>query len=116
MSTYQAPHVRKWHGVPVAPSTRLGRWAVGLAVVSGVGWLIGLPAAVAAPTEGVWWPWGVWLIVGLVPGLTCAIAASIVAFLAIVRRGERALMVYLGYVPVACVVISSLLHSLFVSD
>jgi hypothetical protein len=27
-------------------------------------------------------------------------AASIVAFLAMVRRGERALSVYLGYVPV----------------
>jgi hypothetical protein len=32
------------------------------------------------------------------------------------RRGERALMVYAGYVPVACIVLSSLLHSLFVSD
>jgi hypothetical protein len=89
---------------------------VGLALVSGLGWLIALPALVAAPTEGVWWPWGVLLIVGLVPGLVCAIAASIVAFLAMVRRGERALMVYVGYVPVACIVLSSLLHSLVVSD
>jgi hypothetical protein len=45
-----------------------------------------------------------------------AIAAAIVAFLAIVRRGERALSVYLGYVPVACIVFSAVLHSLFVSD
>jgi hypothetical protein len=116
MSTFHASAVRKWHGVPVEPSTRLGRWAVGLALVSGLGWLIALPALVAAPTEGVWWPWGVLLIVGLVPGLVCAIAASIVAFLAMVRRGERALMVYVGYVPVACIVLSSLLHSLVVSD
>jgi hypothetical protein len=116
MSTYHAPEVSRWHGFPVKPSTRLGTWAVGLALVSGVGWLIALPAIVASPDEGVWWPWGLLLIVGLVPGLTCAIAASIVAFLAMVRRGERALMVYIGYVPVACIVLSSLLHSLFVSD
>ena len=116
MSTYHTSDVRKWHGVPVAPSTRLGRWAVGLALMSGAGWLIALPALVAAPAEGVWWPWGALLVVGVVPGLLCAIAASIVAFLAMVRRGERALAVYVGYVPVACIVLSSLLHSLFVSD
>jgi hypothetical protein len=116
MSSYHAPELRKWHGVPVEPSTRLGRWAVGLAVVSGAGWLVALPAALAAPTEGVWWPWGVLLVVSLVPALTCAIAASVVAFLAMARRGERALLVYVGYLPVACIVLSSLLHSLFVSD
>lgn len=53
---------------------------------------------------------------GLVPGFVCAIAASILAFLAMVRRGERALMVYLGYVPAACILLTSLLNSLFTSD
>jgi peptidoglycan/LPS O-acetylase OafA/YrhL len=116
MSIYRAPDHREWRGVPVAPWTRLGRWAVGLALVSGVGWLIALPAIVAAPDEGVWWPWGVLLVVGLVPGLTCAIAASIVAFVAMVRRGERAFAAYLGYVPVTCIVLTAVLHSLFVGD
>lgn len=116
MSAYHAHGAREWHGVPVKPATRLGRWAVGLALVSGIGWLMALPAIVAASDEGVWWPWGLLLVVGLVLGRTCAIAASIVAFWAMLRRGERALMVYIGYVPVACIVLSSLLHSLFVSD
>ena len=115
MSTYHVP-VRHWHGLPVAPTTRLGRWAVILALVSGAGWLVALRAFVFAPSEGVWVPWGLLLVVGVVPGFGCAIGASIVAFLAMVRRGERALGVYLGYVPVVCIVLSSLLHSLFVSD
>lgn len=99
-------------GVPLAPTTRLGRWAVALAVVSGVGCRVALSAVVFANT-GVWWPRGLLGLVGLVPGFTCAIAASIVAFLAMVRRGERALSVYLGYVPVFCIVLSSALGSLF---
>ena len=112
MTTYHVP-IRKWHGLRVAPMTRLGRWAVISAVVSGVGWLVALPAVVFAPSEGVWWPWGVLLVVGLVPGFMCAIAASILAFLAMVRRGERALSVYLGYVPVACILLSSAINSVF---
>ena len=111
MSTYGVP-VRTGHHLPVKPMTRLGTWAVALAVVSGVGWLIALAAIVFADT-GVWWPGGLLGLVGLVPGITCAIAASIVAFLAMVRRGERALSVYLGYVPVVCIVLSSVLNSLF---
>jgi hypothetical protein len=93
--------------------TRLGTWAVTLAVVSGIGWLVALPAIVFAPTEGVWLPWGLLLVMGLVPGLVCAIAAPILAFLAMVRRGDRALSVYLGYVPVACILLASVLGSLF---
>lgn len=112
MSIYQAP-AHRWHGPPVAPTTSLGKWAVLSAVVSGIGWLIALPAIVYAPSEGVWWPWGVLLLVGLILGLVCAIAASILAFLAMVRRGERAVGVYLGFVPVACMLLSSALHSLF---
>ena len=110
MSTYGVP-VRTWHGHTVKPMTRLGTWAVALAVVSGVGWLIAVPAIVFADT-GVWWPGGLLAIVGLVPGFLCAIAASIVAFLAMVGRGERALSVYLGYVPVVCILLGSVLNSL----
>jgi len=111
MSTYGIP-VRKWHGLlPVKPMTRLGTWAVALAVLSGVGCLIGLSAIVFADT-GVWWPGGLLGLIGLVPGFLGAIAASIVAFLAMARRGERALSVYLGYVPVLCILLSSALNSL----
>jgi hypothetical protein len=112
MATYHAP-IREWHGLPVAPTTRLGRSAVILAVVSGVGWLVALPALVVDPTADAFVPWGILLLVGLIPGFLCGIAASIVAFLAQLRRGERALSVYLGYVPVACILLSSALNSLF---
>ena len=84
-----------------------------LAVVSGAGWLVALPALVVDPTADVFVPWGILLLVGLIPGFVCGIAASIVAFLAMVRRGERALSVYVGYVPVVCIVLSSVLISLF---
>jgi hypothetical protein len=112
MSTYHAP-IREWHGEPMAPTTRLGRWAVLLAVVSGIGWLIALPALVVDPTADAFVPWGILLLVGLIPGFVCGIAASIVAFLAQLRRGERALSVYLGYVPVVCIVLGSVFNSVF---
>jgi hypothetical protein len=111
MSTYGVP-VRNWHGVPVGPMTRLGRWAVALAVVSGIGWLVALPALVVDPTADVFVPWGILLLVGLIPGFLCGIAASIVSFIAMLRRGERALSVYLGYVPVLCILLFSALNSL----
>jgi hypothetical protein len=112
LSTYHVP-ARKWHGLPVKPTTRLGRWAVALALVSGVGWLVALPALVVDPTADVFVPWGILLLVGLIPGFVCGIASSIVAFLAQVRRGERALGVYLGYLPVTSILLSAALNSLF---
>jgi hypothetical protein len=114
MSTYHVP-ARKWQGLAVKPTTRLGVWAVALAVLSGIGWLVALPALVVDPTAGAFVPWGVLLLVGLIPGFLCGIAASIVAFLAMIRRGERALGVYLGYVPVIAIVLSSVIASLFTS-
>ena len=112
MSTYHVP-ARKWHGLPIKPMTRLGMWAAVLAVVSGIGWLVALPAFVFDPTASEMVPWGILLLVGLIPGLVCGIAASVFAFLAQVRHGERALGVYLGYVPVACILLSAAISSLF---
>ncbi len=112
MSTYHVP-MRKWHGLPVAPMTHLGRWAVALTVVSGTGWLVALPTLVVDATADAFVPWGILLLVGCVPGFVCGIAASIVAFLAQIRRGERALSVYLGYVPVVCILLASALNSVF---
>jgi hypothetical protein len=111
MFTYHVP-AWKWHGLPLAPTTRLGSWAVALAVVSGIGWLVALPAFVYDPVASEMVPWGILLLVGLIPAITCAIAAPILAFLAMVRRGERALSVYLGYLPVVCIVLSSVISSL----
>jgi len=67
---------------------------------------------VVDPTADAFVPWGILLLVGLIPGFLYGIGASIVAFLAMVRRDERALSVYLGYVPVACIVLASTLNSL----
>ena len=111
MATYHAP-VRQEHGHPVAPTTRLGRWAVWTAVASGIGWLILLPAVVSGST-GEWVPWGILAVVGGIPAFTCAIAASILAFLAQVRHGERAVGVWLGYLPVACILGGAAINSLF---
>ena len=63
MSTYHVP-VREWHGAPVAPTTRLGRWAVLLAVVSGIGFLVALPAILFGDSS-VWVPWALLLLVGV---------------------------------------------------
>ena len=112
MSTYPVP-VGKWHGLPVMPMTRMGRWAVRLAIVSGLGWLVALPALIVDPTADAFVPWGILLLVGLIPGFVCGIAASVLAFLAMVRRGERALSVYLGYVPLARINLASGINSLF---
>ena len=112
MSTYHVP-LTEWHGHRIAPTTRLGRWAVVLAVVSGIGWLIALPAILFAPTDTGWMPWGILLVAGVVPGFVCAIAASIAAFLAMLRRGERAVSVYLGYVPVACMLVPAAIKGAF---
>jgi hypothetical protein len=64
-------------------------------------------------TTGEWWPTGILLLVGGIPAFVCAIGASILAFLAMVRHGERAVSVYLGYVPVACILMASAINSLF---
>ena len=57
MSTYPVP-VKKWHGLPVEPTTRVGRWAVILAVSRERRWLASWPALTFAPSDGVWLPWG----------------------------------------------------------
>jgi hypothetical protein len=53
--------------------------------------------------------------VGGIPALVGAIAAPILAFVAMVRHGERAVSVYLGYMPVACILLSAAINSLFFS-
>jgi hypothetical protein len=67
MSTYHFP-AKEWHGLPIAPVTRLGRWAVISAVMSGIGWVVALPA-IAYGQSDVWVPWVLLLLVGLIRGL-----------------------------------------------
>ena len=70
-----------------APTTRLGEWAIGLAVVS-VGLLL---------------TWTVVGRIGGVAGLGCGLAGGVSAFVAIARRGERSPIVFLALAPFAMV-------------
>jgi hypothetical protein len=85
---YRSP-AEQGRRVTFRPSTRLGTWSVGLAVAS-----IVLLAG-----------WSVMGRLGGVPGLVLGLAAGVVALLAVVRRGERALTVFAALVPFLNVVV-----------
>jgi len=77
----------------VGPTTRLGKWAVGLAAASVVlsfGW------ALMGPVGGF-------------PGLAFGLAGGVVALVAIFRRGERAVTVYVALVPFLNAVVFALM-------
>jgi hypothetical protein len=68
--------------IPVLPTTRLGWWAVGLAV----GYVVLVPLWAVMP-------------VGAFPGLLSGLAGGVVALVAIRRRGERAVAVFAAVAP-----------------
>lgn len=79
---------------PILPTTRLGRWAVGLGVANVVlvlGWRLMGP-------------------LGGFPGFACGLAGGVVALVAIFRRGERAITVFAAIVPLVFVVLFVLLE------
>lgn len=79
---HQRLPVEKRRRFAVAPTTRLGEWAVGLAVASfvlGMGWRLMGP-------------------VGGFPMIVVALASGVVALQAILRDGERALTVFASLV------------------
>ena len=78
------------------PATRLGWWAIGLAVASIVGILA--------------WsilPGGAWL------GFLCGLAGGIVGLIAIIREHERSLFIWLTILPFAFVIFFLLGEFLF---
>jgi hypothetical protein len=79
---------RRARRVAILPTTRLGRWAVGLAAAS---FVLVLAWRVMGPA-------------GAVPGFACGLAGGVVALVAIVRRGERAITVFAALVPLMFVV------------
>lgn len=79
---YPAP-LKKRHRFVIWPTTRLGRWSVGMAVASVV---LGFAWSFLGPLGGA-------------PGLALGFAGGIVALVAIVRRGDRALTVYAALIP-----------------
>jgi len=80
--TQQRVPEKKKRRIAIPPTTRLGRWAVGLAAAS----LVLVP---------------VWTILsaGAAIGFACALAGGIVALIAIFRRGERAITVFAALLP-----------------
>lgn len=79
--------VKKARRIANVPTTRLGRWAVWLAVA--------FFALVLA--------WRLMGPLGALPGFACGLAGGLVALLAIFRRGERAITVFVASVPLVLV-------------
>jgi hypothetical protein len=78
----------------ILPTTRLGRWAVGLGAANAVlvlGWRLMGP-------------------LGGFPGFVCGLAGGFVALVAIFRRGERAFTVFAAIVPLVFFVLFVLLE------
>jgi hypothetical protein len=91
---------RRRRGPVIRPTTRLGRWAVGLAaanVVLVLGWRLMGP-------------------LGAFPGFACGVAGGILALLALLRRGERALTVFAALLPSAFVLVFVLAELLVGND
>ena len=70
------------------PTTRPGRWAVGLAAA----YVLLMPA------------WRLMGPLGAFPALLCGLAGGVAALVAILRRGERALTVFAALLPFLSVV------------
>jgi hypothetical protein len=86
--------------IAVAPTTRLGRWAVGLLaanVLLVLGWRLTGPA-------------------GAFPGFVAGLAGGVVALIAILRRGERAASVFVAVLPLVFVVVFVLAELLIGHD
>ena len=86
--------------IHLLPTTRLGWWAVRLLVAFAAGWVVGMSLAAAGQISGGEESFdNLWLTVPLMgAGLTAVVAgvlAGITAAFAIVRRGERAVLVFL---------------------
>ncbi len=99
MSTYHIP-ASEWHGHAIAPTTRLGRRALWAAVVSLVGFAMVVVMAAFGPDDpatGTFW--GIFGLVGPILWVPLALGSLVVGLFAMIRRGERALMAYLAYLP-----------------
>ncbi len=103
----QPPHVQSpeqslWRRIFAAPGTRLGRWAVGLAGMFVVLFLINaivfMPATVEAPWRQVLLP-----LYGFAM-LACGLAAGVVGLMAVIRQRERSWLVWLSMLPALLVI------------
>jgi hypothetical protein len=99
--TISAPHpVKKPHRFAFRPTTRAGRWAVGM-LVAHVLLMFG---------------WSLMGPLGAFPGLLVGLVAGIVALVAIIRYGERALTAFAAVLPLFNVVLFVLAELLIGHD
>lgn len=81
------PALRSPARLPIAPTTQLGRWAVGLALA--------FPVLVSTSS----------LVPGGAPlGFACGVAGGLLALGSILREGERAASVFAALLPLVLVV------------
>jgi len=78
------------------PSTRLGRWSVGLAVMYIILYIISAAVFWRMPGDV---PWRPLLIIYGIAMLLCGLAAGIVGLIAVIRRHERSWLVWLTILP-----------------
>jgi len=96
-----SPHpVKQSHRIRLLPTTRTGKWAVGLGVAH-VLLIFG---------------WSVMGPLGAFPGLLVGLLAGVVALVAIIRHGERALSVFAAVLPLLMVVLFILAELLIGHD
>lgn len=81
------PPSAKRRRIPAGPTTRLGRWAVGL----GAGYVVGV------------FSWRI-LPGGAALGFACGFTGGVLALVAIIRHGERAISVFVAALPLLLVV------------
>lgn len=91
----------------VAPTTRMGQWAVGL-VAAALLLFLALVAVVPGDSAGA--------VVGTIGLVVLVVAAGLGLVIALSRRVERGVSVYAAAAVLATAVLFVLLHSLFISD
>jgi hypothetical protein len=95
--TNPSPGQPFWRVIIRWPSTKLGWWSVGLGVTFAelffINSIIFMPLAVEEPWRQTLLPlYGIFM-------LLCGLAAGIVGLVAVIRRGERSLLVWLAILP-----------------
>ena len=112
MSAHQAPHPTMWRRLFSLPQTRLGWWSLVLVgtqvffMVAVLGPIVGAINAAGLPNlAGHPWLIGAVLFVALSP----AIAGIATGVLAVIRRGERSILVLAPILLVALSVLAEML-------
>jgi flagellar biosynthesis protein FliQ len=90
-----APKGHRWARIRLLPRTRLGFWAVGLLAAFAAFFILLISLAASGQEGGEEFSDNLWLALpGLAAGLS-AVLGGVTAAVAVVRRGERSVLVFL---------------------